>query len=186
MEPGTTGIRAGPGPRPSDRSILEARAAALARPLVQDQEVDTVALVTFLAGERSYGVASQYVQRILGGAELSRLPWAPPAVVGVANVQGDILPVADVGQLLGAGTCRAGGPLVIIEHDGARLGLLAEAISDLVVVSRQSLVAPAREVGTTAGLVVGLTGATLVLDGGALLTATSLTPGTRRSDDDSL
>jgi purine-binding chemotaxis protein CheW len=163
-------------PGPDAQSILEARAAALARSAVQEEEVDTVALLTFLAGGRSYGLASHYVQCVLGRADVSRLPWAPAAVVGVTNVHGDVVPVADVDQLLGAGACRPGGPIVVVEHDGARLGLLAEAISGLVSVPRPALVAPAADLGAAANLVVALTGTTLVLDGGALLTMTSLTP----------
>ena len=185
MEARSTGGGDRPEPGPGDRSVLEARAAALARPLVQEQEVDTVALVTFLAGERSYGVVADSVQCILGRAGVSRVPWAPASVVGVTNVHGDIIPVADVGQLLGAGACRPGGPIVVVEHDGTRLALLAEAISDLVVVPRRTLVAPARDLGAPTGLVVGLTDATLVLDSGALLTVTSLTGDTRRTDDHS-
>jgi chemotaxis signal transduction protein len=184
MEPATTGTPAAwPNGGPGDRSVLEARAAALARPLVHEEEVECVALVTFLVGERSYGVASHHVQRILGQADVSRLPWAPAAIVGVTNVQGDIVPVADVAQLLGARACRPGGPIVVVEHDGARLGVLAEAMSGLVVVPRQALVAPAEGVRATAGLVAGLTDDTLVLDGGALLTVTSSTRDSRRTDD---
>lgn len=177
-----TGTRARPAGGGDGGAILEARAAALARPLVEE-DVDTVALVTFLAGRRSYAVAARSVERVLAGAGVSRLPWAPPAMVGVANAAGDILPVVDVERLIGVGACRPGGPILVVEHDGGRLGLLTEAVSDLVAVPRQALVAPAGELTATAGLVIAVTGATLVIDVAALLTATPLTLDRRKTDD---
>jgi purine-binding chemotaxis protein CheW len=69
-------------------------------------------------------------------ARLTRLPGAPPAVVGLLNVRGKIVTVVDAGALLHGG--RAGGAepgagaMVLIVDCGARgVGLAVERVADV-------------------------------------------------------
>jgi purine-binding chemotaxis protein CheW len=52
--------------------------------------------VGFVVGEVEYAVAIARVKEIANPLDIVNLPHAPPAVVGVADYRGDVLPVIDL------------------------------------------------------------------------------------------
>jgi purine-binding chemotaxis protein CheW len=52
--------------------------------------------VGFVVGEVEYAIAIARVKEIANPLEIVNLPHAPPAVVGVADYRGDVLPVIDL------------------------------------------------------------------------------------------
>lgn len=150
--------------------ILRERARLLARPL--DEAVDDhVALLTFTVAGSRYAVEISQVREVLASPQISRLPWGSAALAGVTNVRGAVVLVADAARLVGGGEGQPDGSVVVL--DGGReqpLGLLVDAVDDVIAITAGSLVAPPRDAESAANeLVLGVTTAAVVLDVAALL-----------------
>ena len=71
------------------------------------------------------------VAEIIPPLQLSRVPGSKPWVLGIGNLHGDLLPVFDLaGFVTGVPTPRdeRDNRILVVEHDGARCGLLVEAV----------------------------------------------------------
>ena len=65
------------------------------------QETDTRQFVTFTIGEESFAVDMMPVQEIIRMPEVVRVPLAPPALDGLANLRGKVLPIISLRRLFG-------------------------------------------------------------------------------------
>jgi purine-binding chemotaxis protein CheW len=88
----------------------------------------------FTVGPEHYGVPVRHVLEIRELGACTPVPGAPPAILGVRNVRGQVLPVADLASVLGVkgGADCAGqvpGLMLVAEHAGLTAGL---AISDVI------------------------------------------------------
>lgn len=63
--------------------------------------------IAFEVGRSLYGLSVDDVQEVVGMRPLTRVFHAPPALGGVTNLRGDVLPVLDLRVILGE--ARAGG-----------------------------------------------------------------------------
>jgi purine-binding chemotaxis protein CheW len=119
-----------PGAR-EQRAILQARARALAREqapdLPQQAQLD---VVEFLLAYERYGVEVSFVREIYPLKAFTPLPCAPPFVLGILNVRGQILSVIDLKrffELPDRGLTDLN--KVIILRQGAMVfGILADAV----------------------------------------------------------
>jgi len=55
-------------------------------------------------GEDVYAIETASVREVVAAPDLHVLPTAPPSVLGVFNLRGEIVPVFDLAALLGLGT----------------------------------------------------------------------------------
>jgi purine-binding chemotaxis protein CheW len=83
-----------------------------------------------------YGVPVEYVQEVIGMRPVTRVFHAPPALAGVTNLRGEVLPVIDLGVLLGAetGTQTSDARIVVVRESGGRkrrAGLWVDQLSGL-------------------------------------------------------
>lgn len=88
---------------------------------------------TFTVAGRHCAVEVTRVQEVLRPLPVTPLPLAPPAVRGLVNLRGHIVPVVDLRVVLGlpAGPAAAAGGHVIV-HDGETpVALLVDAIGDV-------------------------------------------------------
>ena len=102
--------------------------------------------LTFQLGKERYALASSAIERILPMVHLKRLPHAPPAVRGLLNYHGTIVPVIDLCVLLTGLEARPRlSSRIIVANYGApnpdprRLGLLAEEVTDTLQLNEQEL-----------------------------------------------
>jgi purine-binding chemotaxis protein CheW len=72
------------------------------------------------------------VQELRGVATLSRVAGSPAALLGLLELRGDMLPVYDLGELLGEGLCREGAVLVVLQHNAQRFALRVDALRDVM------------------------------------------------------
>ena len=166
----------GAGSAAAARVILEERARVLARPLAPDEDGDSLVLLGFTVAGRAYAVEVGHVREVLAHADVSRLPWASPAMAGVINVRGEIVPLADTARVLGVGETGSGGPVIVLDGGGHPLGLRVDAVDDVTTIAARTLVAPEGDAARVAGdLVLGLTASAVVLDARALYTDPRLT-----------
>lgn len=110
---------------------------------------------TFTVAGRLCGLDVTRVQEVLRPQPVTRLPLAPPAVRGLLNLRGRIVPAVDLREVLGLGgatAADAGGHLVVFDGD-APVSLVVDAIGDVrhadgakLVPVPHTLEGPARDV----------------------------------------
>lgn len=90
--------------------------------------------LTFHLGEDEFCLPVSAVQEIRTWSQPTPLPRAEPALLGVINLRGTILPVIDL-------ACRLGLPLrggftrrviVVTEHNGRLAGVVVDRVADIV------------------------------------------------------
>jgi purine-binding chemotaxis protein CheW len=79
-------------------------------------------------GGEDYALPVEQVVEATDVGNLTSVPGAPREVLGVRNVSGQVLPVVELGLLLGLPEAREAGRLVIAEDGDRRAGLVVESI----------------------------------------------------------
>lgn len=131
------------------RRILEARARLLAQPLPEPAvSGDSLELLVFSRGGATYAVEAASVVEVVAPSEPTPVPWVPPAVLGVLNHRGRIIPVIDVGGLLesAAGEAAETALAVVVVAGEAWFGLQADSVADVQQIERRD-VRPGTELG---------------------------------------
>lgn len=115
--------------------------------------------LSILVGGVEFGLPVEWVRTVIRLPPITRLPFPPPAVLGVASVQGVIVPVVDLGErLLGRPSPRDGRLVMVVDpKTGQSYGLLVEQVRTLVAGGASRPEAPGEvEVSLPPGWVAGL------------------------------
>ena len=79
------------------RAVMDARARALARvPAAPTRAAEALEIATFALAHERYGVETRFVREVVRLTDYARLPAAPPFLVGVVNLRGEILALIDL------------------------------------------------------------------------------------------
>ncbi|HET7543336.1 MAG TPA: chemotaxis protein CheW [Polyangiaceae bacterium] len=87
----------------------------------------------FIVGDINYAVPIASVREIVNPVPLAALPHAPPAVAGVADHRGEILPIIDLRVRFGL-TAQADarrGKWILIEVEGRGVGLAVDRVTEV-------------------------------------------------------
>lgn len=99
-------------------------------------------------GDDLYALPVAWVREVVASPALTPLVTAPPSVIGLFNLRGDIVPLLDTAALLGTGSIAAVSFAVVV--DGPE-GLCALAATGAVQEKRLGSDAAPSELGATAG-----------------------------------
>ena len=111
---------------------------------------DDVQLVTFRVGGQDFAFNIFQVERILRYEAPAPLPKAPEFLEGVLQYQSAAVPLVDLRKRLGApAPLRDDTRTVILEFDGGKLGIVVDAVTEVLQV-------PATAVTPPPGIVKGL------------------------------
>jgi purine-binding chemotaxis protein CheW len=101
-------------------------------------------IVVFGMGRELFGVSIEEVHEIVRVPEITAVPDAPPFLEGMINLRGKIVPVIDLRRRLRLeGAARDKHTRVLVAEDGGRLvGLLVDAVSEVLRVPEGSLEPP--------------------------------------------
>lgn len=90
--------------------------------------------VVFNLGAQTYALDVSLVREIVRPPHMEPMPHAPPTLVGMANLRGIVVPVFDIARLLGwQPEARDGlARVIVIEHDDDLLGLLVDAVQEIL------------------------------------------------------
>jgi purine-binding chemotaxis protein CheW len=113
--------------------------------------------VRLRVASEAYAMAVEHVVRVATLGEVAAVPGSSPAMLGVRNLRGQVLPVADLARLLGVVAPVPPASLVVVEAAGLQAGL---AVGEVTGVSE--LADPSEE--TKSPLLAGAT-----LAGGELI-----------------
>ena len=58
--------------------------------------------LTLTVGGQSYAMDGQGVREVIRRPKLTRVPHGPPALLGVCNLRGTVLPVVSLARLMGS------------------------------------------------------------------------------------
>jgi purine-binding chemotaxis protein CheW len=105
---------------------------------------ETRQFVTFVVEGQAYGIPIGAVREIIRWTRVTPLPNQPRHARGILNLRGTIVPVHDLRtRLHGVGTEATDTHVIVITSHGARtLGILVDAVSDILTVEAGDLKAP--------------------------------------------
>lgn len=100
-----------------------------------------IELIAFRIADQEYCVDIMAVREIRGWSVSTPLPRAPSYVRGVINLRGAVLPIVDLSSRLGLGdtVTSARSVIVVVRIDTRLIGLLVDAVSDILTVSADSI-----------------------------------------------
>ena len=136
--------------------------------------------LSFRLADEDYGISILSVREIIGLQPVTAVPQAPPAVLGVINLRGKVIPVVCLRRLFGQPEAEATAQNCIIvldiEHGGQRrlVGVVVDEVAEVASLDR-SQIEPPPDLGGSADLScvrgVGLLGkrVMMLLDAGDLL-----------------
>ena len=108
-------------------------------------------LVVFRIEKSEYALPVGNVGEILRMVAIAPVPEAPSWLPGVINLRGKVIPVIDLRVRLGLASKPVGinTPIVVAEHEGQMVGLIADSVTELLTVPLESVEPPDARVGTT-------------------------------------
>lgn len=121
--------------------------------------------LVFAAGGQDYGIDTGLVREIRGWSGATALPGAPDFLLGVMDLRGTVLSVVDLSAVMGgaASTPTPRSVVVVAQTSLCPLGLLVDAVRDIVAIPRADRQAPPAGLGADPAIVA------LALSGGRIL-----------------
>ena len=117
-------------------------------------------------GDEVYAVELAALRSVVGDPQVFVIPTAPPGILGVLNLRGEIVALLDTARTLGVGTLGAVGFAAVVDHPYGTVALAAEGRPETAVLDRQ--VAGPELPGTVGSFAAGSRVVTLI-DPGVLL-----------------
>ena len=144
--------------RAQAREVMDARARALARPMVPPPR-DTMELVTFALAGETYAIESFYVFEVFRLDNLSLLPGAKPPVFGMTAWRGELLTVLDLRPVLGLSTTPLNdlSRAIVLGRVGPVFAILADKVHSMLAIPRSTLKEPPPGVAPKTDYVLGVT-----------------------------
>jgi purine-binding chemotaxis protein CheW len=108
------------------------------------QSVPQVQFVTFRLGQEEFGLDVFSVHEILRHQEVTPVPRAPEFVEGVIDVRGTLVPVLDLRRRfeLSQVPVDGGTRIVLVQFGGEWLGLVVDAVTEVLRVPETAVSAP--------------------------------------------
>lgn len=109
----------------------------------QDQSAsgrDTCQFVSFFVGGERFATPMAPVQEIIRVPWVARLPMAPPALLGLANLRGQVLPVLSLRRIFGLPETDAGeaGRALVINL-GSPVGFVVDRVASVISTDKKDL-----------------------------------------------
>ena len=88
-----------------------------------------------------FAVGLNAVREVLSGKLATPIPQAPPALVGVVELHGDVLPVVQLSTLLGRATrpYTPASPIVVLSSHATKIGVVVDRVRPVHTIAPASL-----------------------------------------------
>jgi purine-binding chemotaxis protein CheW len=113
---------------------------------------------TFYVDQQMFGVDVQCVQEVIRYQDMTDIPLAPDAVVGLINLRGQIVTAIDLRRRLGLAPRPAGQlPMnIVVRNDDGAISLLVDHIGDVQEIDEENFESPPETLsGESAELIRG-------------------------------
>lgn len=106
-------------------------------------------MVTFIIGDEEFGVDIGFVWEINRLMQITPVPNAPPAVEGVVNLRGEVVPVVDMRRQfkLPPRENSRETRVVVIEMDDTIAGFIVDSVSEVINLPQSAIEPPPAMVG---------------------------------------
>jgi purine-binding chemotaxis protein CheW len=84
--------------------------------------------LAFPVGSEWYALDFDWIREVVERATVTPIPTAPPAVLGLFNLRGEMVPVFDTGRMLGVGAVAETPFVVVVETPAGLAGLAATGL----------------------------------------------------------
>ena len=100
-----------------------------------------IQLVTFHLENETYGINVMQVQEVLRVTEIAPVPGAPPYVLGIINLRGNVVTVIDTRGRFGLPPHELtdASRIVIIESEEQVVGILVDSVAEVVDLSSSEI-----------------------------------------------
>jgi len=118
----------------------------MSTPATASSAEELLQIVSFHIDEEEFGLEILRVQEIIRTAPLTRVPASPAFVEGVVNLRGRVIPVISLRKRFGLGPREADKEtrIIVVEVTGTVLGLMVDAVSEVVRIKPETLEPPPR------------------------------------------
>lgn len=108
--------------------------AEVTHPLMAD---GTKEFVTFTIAEQLFGIPVLKVQDVLSSYQITRIPLAPPEIMGSLNLRGRVVTAIDMRVRLGLPERAkdADSMSIVAEHEGELYSLVVDTVSEVLALS---------------------------------------------------
>ncbi len=116
----------------------------MAQPIESGKASREFSVATFYVGDALFGMDIRKIQEINKITDFTKVPKAPPYVLGIINLRGRIVTVIDLGRKLGlppTGRGPASRNIIVNSHDES-VGLFVDGIADVIGVETDTLLPP--------------------------------------------
>jgi len=99
-------------------------------------------LVTFSLDDRNFALYVSAVQRIIRVVEVTALPKAPEIVVGIINMQGQVIPVFDIRRRfqLPARETQLSDQMIIADTAKRVVALIVDSVDDVIEILGEKII----------------------------------------------
>ncbi len=101
-------------------------------------------LVIFTLGKELYGVTIHSVESIIKLQAITQVPRTATFILGVTNLRGTVVPVLDLRKRFNLPSCEntANTRIVIVNAEGAKVGIVVDEVTEVLKVSRGAIQPP--------------------------------------------
>jgi purine-binding chemotaxis protein CheW len=104
--------------------------------------------LTFHVGGQLYALRSEDVLEVIRPPAVAKVPQGPPALLGIGNLRGTVLPIADLSRLLGkSATADGASARAIVLDIGAPIAIMVDAVAALEYAAEERIDTRSKEVG---------------------------------------
>jgi purine-binding chemotaxis protein CheW len=111
---------------------------------VSRQENELLQLVTFEISDEEFGIDILRVQEIIRIMPITKVPNSPPAVEGVINLRGKVIPVIDLRTRFGMEPREHDSHtrIIVIEMHGMIIGFVVDGVSEVLRIQSSTVEPP--------------------------------------------
>lgn len=112
---------------------------------VAEQLEDELPYVTFTLGREFFGINLEMVEEIIELPMVTKVPDAPPYVLGVICLRDQVLPLLDFSQMLHAEPAEQpvqGDMVILLSFGRAKLGIVVDGIQEIIRIKKEDILPP--------------------------------------------
>jgi len=114
----------------------------------QTQSTESLRVCLVTLGKETFAIDLRQVVEVFVPESITPVPGMPAALVGIINLRGIIIPLADVRAVLGVSVSVIPKYAVVVRHGTQRVGILVEDVPEIRTIPSGDLTAPSVRTAT--------------------------------------